>query len=142
MKRSTATAISVLMCAVAIQLPSTSAHAQRVGQLQIQVDRGGFASFSNFSLGSRSIQGGRELPELTFEISIDKPPSCPYFDNLALYYDLLSPSGAYIEKQAMSPGIDELKNVRQGERRVARIASARLKDAGTIRISIKCSAIR
>jgi hypothetical protein len=125
-----------VVCALASALCSIPIRAQ---ELQVQVDGGGFASFTNFTLGSRQTTGG-ERPELTFEISIVNPPPC---GNIAIFFDLLTPSGAYIRRGAMAAGtVDELRSIQQGQTYVAHIVDTDLDTAGSINIWPECSAIR
>jgi hypothetical protein len=125
---------------LAIQLSSSLPYAQQTNQLQIRTEAPGFASLSDSKLGHRPIQGGRELPELSFEVSITEKPPC---NNLVIYFDLLSPSGAYTARNLMAAGsVDELKNVRQGGRYMARVVNRDLMSAGSIIIRPSCSYIR
>jgi hypothetical protein len=122
-------------CALALSLSSTAANAQDTAHLQIQTDGSGFVSFSNFSIGRR-----RDMPELTFEVSIVNQPLC---SNLVIYYDLLSPSGEYIVQRKGAAGtVDELRNIRYGRTYVAHIVQRNLDSAGSILMWPECSIIR
>jgi hypothetical protein len=130
----------LVVCTLAAQLSEPIAHAQGANQLKIQAETTEFASLSNFKQGYRRISDGSQLPELSFELSVTAMPPC---SNLAIYFDLLSPSGAYMARDLMAAGtVDELRNVRKGSTYVAHIVNRNLTSAGSIVIRPKCSSIR
>lgn len=128
--------IFTFVCVAALPFVSSFAHAEQVGNLQIEADGRGFVSFSNYRLSQESSYG-RELHVLNFEMRIISRPPC---DRVMIHFDLDTPSGATIVKGLMA-GPTPIY-IRQGESYVTAIKRSGLDKAGRMRLWPQCSAVR